>query len=80
MDRHNGIMIVVMALIAMVCIGAAYSLALHGKDYGAFLPVAIAAIGALTPSALKQAGGAAINAESVGSVVSVGSGNDDAKS
>lgn len=63
MDRHNGIMIVVMALVALTCIGAAYSLALHGKDYGAFLPVAIAAIGALTPSALKQFNGAAVGSE-----------------
>jgi hypothetical protein len=73
MDRHNGIMIVVMAVIALACIAAAYSLALHGKEYGAFTPIAIAAIAALTPSALKQAQdfGATVKAQSVGSVVAV---------
>jgi hypothetical protein len=79
MDRHNGIMIVVVFVVVLVSLAASYALAVHGKDYAAFLTVATGALGTLTPSALKQNQEAA-TASAGGATVSVGSGDSDAKS
>lgn len=77
MDRHNGIMLVGVFTVVLVALAAAYALALHGKDYAAFLTVATGALGTLAPSALKQFQSGAVNAEQVGSIGSVGSDKSD---